>query len=87
MSKGPVNITDLPAREYRVTVYDEMEESSMEDLVAFKHSESLQIRKSHNPHPMSTLSVSSVQQTGTISVVLLHITAVLSMVTLVPVSG
>ena len=65
VSKGSVNITDLPTGEYRVTVYDEMEESSMEDMVAYQHPESLQIREIHNLHPTSTLSVSSVQQTGT----------------------
>ena len=65
VSKGSVNITDLPTGEYRVTVYDEMEESSMTDMVAYKHPESLQIGDIHNPHPTSTLSVSSLQQSGT----------------------
>ena len=62
VSKGSVNITDLPTGEYRVTVYDEMEESRMIDMIAYKHFESLQISQIHNPHPTSTLSVSS---TGT----------------------
>ena len=65
VSKGSVNITDLPTGEYRVTVYDEMEESSMTDMVAYNHPESLQVNQIHNPHPTSTLSVSPVHQTGT----------------------
>ena len=65
VSKGSVNITDLPTGEYRVTVYDEMEESSMTDMVAYKHTKSLQISQMHNLHPSSTSSVSSVYQTGT----------------------
>ena len=80
VSKGSVNITDLPTGEYRVTVYDEMEESSMTDMVAYKHPESLQVNQIHNPYPTSTLSVSSAHQTGTTyTIVLLHIIAVFTM--------
>ena len=65
VSKGSVNINDLPTGEYRVTVYDEMEESVMEDMVAYKYPESLQIRGIGNLHPTPTISMSSVHQTGT----------------------
>ena len=89
VSKGSVNITDLPAGEYSVTVYDEMEESTMKDKVAYKHSESLQISQIHNPHPTSTLSVSSVHQTGTTytCVATYNTCSCVHNVTLVPVSG
>ena len=56
VSKGSVNITDLPTGEYRVTVYDEMEESGMEEMVAYKHPESLQISAIR---PSSTFLVAS----------------------------
>ena len=68
VSKGSVNITDLPTGEYRVTVYDAMEESSWEDMVAYKSSESLQISAIHILHHLlpssSTLLASSDYLTG-----------------------
>ena len=72
--KGSVNITDLPAGEYRVTAYDEMKESSVQDMVAYKHPENLQIRDIDILHPTSTLFV---HQTGTYHIyMLLHLKAV-----------
>ena len=47
-----------------MTVYDEIEESSLEDMVAYKSSESLQISAIHILHPTSTLLASSVYLTG-----------------------
>ena len=49
VSKGSVNITDLPAGEYRVTVYDEMEDFNL----AYKHPHSLQIKHFYNIQPSS----------------------------------
>ena len=84
VSKGSVNITDLPAGEYRVTVYDEMEEFStcMTDM-----NESLQISQICNLHPLSTLSVSSVYQTGTTYTCVAAYNSCVHNVILVPVSG
>ena len=87
VSKGSVNITDLPTGEYNVTVYDEMKESSMEDMVAYKHPESLQISQIHNLYPTSTLSVSSVHQTGTTYTCVAAYNSCVHDVILVPVSG
>ena len=86
VSKGSVNITDLPTGEYRVTVYDEME-SSMEDMVAYKYPKSLQISQIHIPHPSSTSSVSSVHQTGTTYTCVTAYNSCVHNITLVTVSG
>ena len=42
-----------------------MRESSMTDMAAYQHAEGVHIRKIHNLRPTSTLSVSSVQRSGT----------------------
>ena len=66
VSKGSVNITDLPTGEYRVTVYDEMED--LHNL-AYEHPNSLQINRFYDVQPSSTLLLYSVQQTGTTTVI------------------
>ena len=43
VSEGSVNITDLPAGEYRVTVYDEMEDYLNNTKPAYRHHGLLQI--------------------------------------------
>ena len=55
VSKGSVNITDLPAGEYRVTVYDEIENLGN---LAHQHLHSLQIKHFYNIQTLSaTVSI------------------------------
>ena len=60
VSKGSVNITDLPTGEYRVSVYDENEDI----LPAYVIPELIKV-VSHDPIHSTTLAVSSVIVTGT----------------------
>ena len=66
VSKGSVNITDLPAGEYRVTVYDEMEDYLNEDILpAYVNSELIEIEPLTDPIHSTTSTISSVIVTGT----------------------
>ena len=54
VSKGSVNITDLPTGEYRVTVYDEMEDYLNNMTLAYLH-EILQVAASINYYSTPTV--------------------------------
>ena len=58
----------------------------MKDMVAYKHHKSLQISAIRNPHPTSTLSVSSVHQSGTTCTCVAAYNSCVHNVTLVPVT-
>ena len=64
VSKGSVNITDLPAGEYRVTVYDEMSSTAY----AYTHEELLQITNEPTGSSPSFTSTTSVLSSPGISV-------------------
>ena len=57
VSKGSVNITDLPAGEYRVTVYDEIEDYMNNINPAYIHQTLLQIVLPINSHYTNTVTL------------------------------
>ena len=63
VSKGSVNITDLPAREYRVTVYDEMEDY-LNSILACTYSKSLQIVRPIHLDSLANLTTTLVSPQG-----------------------
>ena len=56
VSKGSVNITDLPTGEYRVTVYDQLEDYSNDTNPAYIHQTLLQVVVPINSYDISTLT-------------------------------
>ena len=61
--KGSVNITGLPAGEYSVRVYDNMEDYDDEDF-AYEHSQLLHIMGLNHPSTVSTASAYTVFLSG-----------------------
>ena len=68
MSKGSVNITDLPTGEYRVTVYDHLEDYLDDILPAYINSKLVQQVSVIDLNSSTTSSVSSMGVTGKILV-------------------
>ena len=65
VSKGSVNITDLPAGEYRVTVYDEMEDWNKDILPAYVNTKLIKVVPLTDLNPSTTSTISPVVETGT----------------------
>ena len=67
VSKGSVNITDLPTGEYRVTVYDQLEDYLNVDIFpAYENPTKLIIvMPLTDLSPLTTSTISSVLETGT----------------------
>ena len=65
VSKGSVNITDLPTGEYRVTVYDLVEDLDDNVLPAYVNPKLMEVVPLTNPNPSTTSTISLVLETGT----------------------
>ena len=69
VSKGSVNITDLPAGEYNVTVYDEIEDYLHKILSAYVNPTFVEVVLFTDPNPSTTTTISSALETGTVTFV------------------
>ena len=84
--KGSVNITDLPAGEYSVRVYDSMIEYVNDSVPAYEHSETLYISALHTAPSPTIISPSSIMvSTGKMK--FYSARAILNLLLVLPVSG